>query len=428
MYGVEGAVGHHNTDLWGDAAPQDNYAPSTFWPSGFAWLVTHVFEHYLFTGDVSVLREHYDALRDSAVYFLNFVTDYKGWKVTSPSLSPENSYYLPNSTTATAALTLGPTMDNSIIWAVFGMVLEAQRVLGVEDAALAANLTRVRALLPPLRVSPSLGGIMEWIEDYRETEPGHRHWSPLFGLYPGSEITADDARLFAAARRTIDRRLSFGGGESGWSRGWAIALAARAHNASLVSESLHVLLTKCTYPRGMLNTGGPAAFQIDGNFGGTAGVAEALLQSHEQIVVVAAGGGGNATNGTNGTWSNSQRRDSTNGTAPLRPARLGDDPASKVPLIRLLPALPAAWAGKDGGSVRGLVARGGFEVDIEWDADGGFKNATLTSRLGSQAWLTVGTTPIGKSGAKEVAVAGQGKGEFVLVKTKKGDKLSVSMG
>lgn len=150
MYGARGAVCHHNTDLWGDSAPQDNYVSSTFWPSGLAWLATHIFEHYQYTGDLDVFRENFDALRDSALFYLDFLTDYKGWKVTSPSISPENKYYLPNSS-STAAITLGPTIDNSIVWALFGMVLESQEILGIDDEDLASDIRQLRAQLPPLR-------------------------------------------------------------------------------------------------------------------------------------------------------------------------------------------------------------------------------------------------------------------------------------
>ena len=401
MYGARGAVCHHNTDLWGDSAPQDNYVSSTFWPSGLAWLATHIFEYYQFTGDVDVLREHFDALRDSALFFLDFMTDYKGWKVTNPSISPENKYYLPNSSSA-AAITLGPTIDNSIVWALLGMVLESRSILGIEDEDLTSSIKELRARLPPLSVN-SFGGIMEWIEDYKETEIGHRHWSPLFGLYPGSEITASNKTAFEAAKVTMSRRLSNGGGDTGWSRAWTISLAARTFNASLVDSSLTTLLTDYTYGKSLLDTGPPAAFQIDGNLGGPAGIAEALLQSHEQILTKCA---------------------SKNSTA-LRPASLGDDYERKVPLIRLLPALPSSWASNGGGSVSGLLARGGFEVDIAWSEDGSRKNATIMSKLGGQVWLTLGGTPIGEKGNQEISIESQGSGDFVLLKTQKGEQYSV---
>ncbi|RYP79360.1 hypothetical protein DL770_006704 [Monosporascus sp. CRB-9-2] len=195
MYGAGGSVGYHNTDMWGDTAPQDNYAASTIWPSGLAWLATHIYEHHLFTGDVTMLAEKYPILVDAATFFLDFMTDYKGWK--------------------TAAITIGPTMDNSLIWTLFGIVLEAQEILGIETSELTDRLKRTRGQLPPLRVSPSHGGIMEWIEDYNETEVGHRHFSHLYSLYPGADITASNYTIFTAARKSLNRRLEYGGGDTG---------------------------------------------------------------------------------------------------------------------------------------------------------------------------------------------------------------------
>lgn len=252
---------------------------------------------------------------------------------------------------------------------------------------------------------------MEWIEDFKETELGHRHWSPLFGLYPGSEITASNKTTFEAAKATMSRRLANGGGDTGWSRAWTISLAARTFNASLVDSSLVALLTKYTYGKSLLDTGPPAAFQIDGNLGGPAGIAEALLQSHEQIFTECA---------------------SKNSTA-LRPAALGAEYKTKVPLIRLLPALPSSWTENGGGSVSGLLARGGFEVDIAWDEGGLLQNATIVSKLGGQVWVTLGTTPIGEigeigeKGSQEINIGAQGAGDFVLLKTQKGERYSVML-
>ncbi|KAH7141820.1 Six-hairpin glycosidase-like protein [Dactylonectria macrodidyma] len=400
MYGAKGVVAHHNTDLWGDTAPQDNYVSSTFWPSGFAWLVTHLFEYYLFTGNQDMLAEKYDTLVDAATFYLDFLTDYKGWKVTNPSISPENTYHIPGSK-STAALTCGPTIDNSLVWALFGMVLDTQAVLGIQDHALAKRISVMRSQLPPLRVSPTTGGIMEWIEDYTETDPGHRHFSLLWGFYPGSQITPSNATTFAAAQKTLYRRLSNGGGDTGWSRAWSVSLAARSFNASSVGDSLTTLLEAYTYPNSLLNTGPPASFQIDGNFGGTAGVAEALVQSHEYVVA------GHST------------------TKRMIAAHLGDK--NKIPLIRLLPALPPLWASNGGGSVTGLLARGGFEIDMVWGEEAHLTNATITSKIGGQAWITLGGTPIGGTNRTEISVDGHGHGTFVLLKATKGKKYTVTL-
>ena len=174
-----------------------------------------------------------------------------------------------------------------------------------------------------------------------------------------------------------------------------------------MESSLNALLVNYTYGKSLLDTGPPAAFQIDGNLG-PAGVAEALLQSHEQILTKCA-------------WRNSS-------STILRSASLGDNYETKAPLIRLFPALPSSWASNNGGSVRGLLARGGFEVDIAWDTDGSLRNATIASKSGGQVWVTLGGTPIGEKGNQEISVEDQGNsGDFVLLKTKKGEKYTVTL-
>ncbi|KAI0388800.1 Six-hairpin glycosidase-like protein [Xylariaceae sp. FL0594] len=396
MYNARGAVAHHNTDLWGDTAPQDNYMSSTWWPLGLAWTVTHVWDYYEFTGDAEVLRRHYPALRAAALFLVDFMTDYKGWKVTNPSISPENAYYLPGSSSQTAAITAGPTMDNSIAWYLFGIVLDAQRILGIDDDAELSKetLTKTRAQLPPLRTN-SNGGIMEWIEDYRETEPGHRHWSPLFGLYPGNQITsATNATTFAAAKKTISRRLGNGGGDTGWSRAWAIALAARTFDADTAARSVTYLLSNLTHPASLLDANPPSDFQVDGNFGATAGIAETVLQSHEYVVA-----------------------SSSSSSGKITPAQVGDEGA-KAPLIRLLPALPAQWGAGGGGYAKGLLARGGFQVDVFWDGQARLVNATITSLLKGNggAWVTLGSVPIGGNGTTPIQVVGGDQGQFVFLK------------
>ncbi|KAI1813062.1 Six-hairpin glycosidase-like protein [Poronia punctata] len=394
MYDTRGAVCHHNTDLWGDTAPQDNYEGSTWWPSGFAWMVTHIWDYYEFTGDTDVLKQHFTALQEAALFYIDFMTEYNGWKVTNPSISPENSYRLPNG--ETAAITLGPTMDNSIAWTLFGIVLDAQRILGIDDDDLAEEVSQTRAKLPPLRTN-SNGGIMEWIEDYEETEPGHRHWSPLFGLYPGNQITVSNKTTFDAAKGTIRRRLESGGGDTGWSRAWAIALAARTFDADEAGDSVVHLLSKLTHYPSLLDVNAGSVFQVDGNFGGTAGMAETFVQSHEYV---------------------------STASDELTPAYLGDE-EDKVPLIRLLPALPSQWAS---GHVKGLLARGGFEVDVFWDGEANLVNATLTSLKGNSAYVTLGGTPIGgDDGGEEIEVSdGDGPAQFILLEGKKGSEFVIT--
>ncbi|KAK0817996.1 hypothetical protein LTR91_004442 [Friedmanniomyces endolithicus] len=424
MYNVSGAMAHHNTDAWADCAPQDDYFTSTWWPSGLGWLSQHLMEDYLYTGNATALRAHFQIMHDALEFYVNFVTDGpNGWKVTSPSISPENGYFVPNSTDQ-EAITMGPTIDNSIIWQLVGYVLEAQDILNIDDTNFTAQITALRAALPPLRVS-YFGGIQEWIYDYKETEIGHRHFSPLFGLYPGSQITSANATTFNAAKTTLVRRLTAGGGDTGWSRAWAISLAARSFLNDQVHADLVHLLVNLTYPTSMLDTGPPAAFQIDGNFGGPAGIAEALLQSHELV---------GSANGTSappyGYGASSSPQTVANGSQLA--ATYWGYPGSKTTLIRLLPALPQQWAQNGGGSVSGLRARGGFEIDIAWDGSGKLTAANVTSLLGNAAWITVGSEPLGVHGALtnvtggSINVQGAGSGRFVLLQSKQEETYSVT--
>lgn len=205
MYGADGWLIHHNTDIWGDTAPQDIWAPGTYWPLGGAWLLSHVYEHYRFTGDEKFLQKYYYLFYEAAQFFDDFMTDYKGWKVTNPSTSPENSY---KNGTVSGAMTIGSTMDNSLLWELFGNLLEATQILRLPRTALISKVETLRASLPPLRVSPTTGLLMEWIEDFTEVEPGHRHMSHLYGLFPGNEITTSNQSLWDAAKASLNRRVA----------------------------------------------------------------------------------------------------------------------------------------------------------------------------------------------------------------------------
>ncbi|KAJ5123916.1 uncharacterized protein N7515_007741 [Penicillium bovifimosum] len=396
MYHASGIVAHHNTDLWGDSAPQDNYFSSTCWPMGASWLITHLMEHYRFTGDKATLKSNYDLLRKTVLFALDFVTPYGEYMLTNPSISPENVYFIPNST-AQAAITYGPTIDNSLLWEILGELVDAQRELGINDKKLTDAATALRSKLPPLRMN-QYGGIAEWIHDYNETDPGHRHWSMLWGMYPGSQITAFNQTTFNWAVSSINRRLDHGSGSTAWSRAWSIALSARAFLPDLVQSNLAQQLANYTTGTSFLATGPPSPFQVDGTLGGPAGMVEAFLQSHETVLA-----------GNNGT---------------LIAAQTGD--ANKIHLIRLLPTLPSTWAANGGGSVSGLVARGAFEVDMTWSSDGKLREATITSNLGNQAYVTLGSSPIGATNATSITVNGVGSGGFVLLPSRKGHKFNVS--
>lgn len=337
MYRCRGTVCHHNTDIWGDTAPQDKWLPGTLWPMGMAWLCTHIWEHYQFTQDREFLSEKYDTLCEAAEFFIDFLTeDEKGRLVTNPSVSPENTYYAKNGRTGT--LCKGPSMDSQILYNLFTAVIDASKILANEitlaDKERANDIKAARDRLPKPEIG-KYGQIMEWAEDYDEVEPGHRHISQLYALYPADIISpATTPELAQAARATLERRLAHGGGHTGWSRAWIINMWARLGDGEKVQENINALLAHSTSIN-MFDMHPP--FQIDGNFGGGAGIAEAVLQS-------------------------------TCGQ------------------ISFLPALPPAWKS---GEVKGMAARGGFEVSFKWD-DSKLLSAELISKAGCRAVINAG--------------------------------------
>ena len=321
MYGCRGFMAHHNTDIYGDCAPQDNWIPATIWVMGAAWLCTHLWMHYSYTQDLEFLKQAYPVMAEAALFFVDFLEEKDGYLVTNPSLSPENVYILPSGEQGCCCM--GATMDMEILRELFTGCKKAAELLGdAVDAVEIPDVSDVRELqneinaalekLPPIRID-STGRVMEWMEEYKEAEPGHRHVSQLYGLYPSDQITMDGTpELAAAAAETLRVRLANGGGHTGWSRAWIINFYAKLWDGEKAWENICQMLAKSTYAN-LFDRHPP--FQIDGNFGVTAAIAQMLVQSREHKII-------------------------------------------------LLPALPKAW---DHGEVNGLRLVGNASIALAWE-------------------------------------------------------------
>ncbi|RKU47751.1 hypothetical protein DL546_004339 [Coniochaeta pulveracea] len=376
MYNCRGWCAHHNTDIWADTDPQDRWMPSTLWPLGGVWMMIDAME---------VLKVHYDGdvharlvllLRGAVEFLLDYLVESKDgqYLITNPSLSPENTYI--DASGAQGILCEGSVMDITLVRWAFELYLWSNRRLSNHPSPLHDKVKSTLSRLPPLIISPKTGLIQEWgLNDYDELEPGHRHVSHLLGLYPGRYISSTTPELKQAAARVLRRRAEHGGGHTGWSRAWLINLHARLEEAEEVQRHIQLLLNNSTMPN-MLDDHPP--FQIDGNFGGCAGIAEALVQAG---------------------W---------------------EDESERSLKITLLPAAPGGWKK---GEVKGITVLGGHVVDMSWE-EGQVGDAVIVRKDGSDARLVVayaGGKPVELKPGKEIILSDGDSGSNIC----KGFRVSV---
>ena len=328
-YHAEGWVVHPITNVWGFTSPGEAARWGMHAGAG-AWICQHIGEHYAFTGDTSFLKKMYPVLKSSVEFSLSWlVKDPKtGLLVSGPAVSPENTFMAPD--VSRCQISMGPTHDQEVIWNLFNDFIMASNELGINDEFVDHVISAQKQLLGH-KIGDD-GRLMEWASQFEEVDPGHRHMSHLFALHPGSQINLlQTPELAEATKKSLNYRIENGGGHTGWSAAWLISLYSRIQEPVKALENIYRVLSKCTCPN-LFGLHPP--FQMDANFGFTAGVAEMLLQSYGDI-------------------------------------------------IQLLPALPAQWSD---GSIDGLCARGGFELNMDW-ANGKLKTATIKSKLGHQCVL-----------------------------------------